>query len=51
MHQFKRTNTQIYNKVAAPVTPDTIYWKKLGSPYLIKEFGGTYYKMNLLKGH
>lgn len=40
MYSFKRTNVQIYNKTAAPVTPDTIYWKKLGTPYHIKEFGG-----------
>uniref|UniRef100_A0A336LKX0 U3 small nucleolar RNA-associated protein 15 homolog n=1 Tax=Culicoides sonorensis TaxID=179676 RepID=A0A336LKX0_CULSO len=43
MHTFKRTNVQIYNKTAAPVTSDTLYWKKLGIPYHIKEFGGIDY--------
>ncbi|XP_063696420.1 U3 small nucleolar RNA-associated protein 15 homolog [Culicoides brevitarsis] len=43
MNSFKRTNVQTFNKTAVPVTPDSIYWKKLGKPYHIKEFGGIDY--------
>ncbi|XP_055638713.1 U3 small nucleolar RNA-associated protein 15 homolog [Toxorhynchites rutilus septentrionalis] len=39
MAEFKRTNAQIYAKTANILSPDTIYWKKLGVPTLVKEFG------------
>ncbi|RZC43218.1 U3 small nucleolar RNA-associated protein 15 -like protein, partial [Asbolus verrucosus] len=39
MSSFKKLNTKIYQKTDSVVTPDVIYWKKLGTPVLIKEFG------------
>ncbi|KAJ8984640.1 hypothetical protein NQ317_009868 [Molorchus minor] len=36
---FKKLNTKIYQKGGPLVTPDYIYWKKLGVPVLVKEFG------------
>ncbi|XP_017777964.1 PREDICTED: U3 small nucleolar RNA-associated protein 15 homolog [Nicrophorus vespilloides] len=36
---FKPLNTRIYKKPNKVVTPDVIYWKKLGDPVLVKEFG------------
>ncbi|XP_044756317.1 U3 small nucleolar RNA-associated protein 15 homolog [Coccinella septempunctata] len=38
MSNFKKLNTKIYQKIDS-VTEDTIYWKKLGTPVLVKEFG------------
>ncbi|XP_018332201.1 U3 small nucleolar RNA-associated protein 15 homolog [Agrilus planipennis] len=39
MSNFKRLNTKIYKKSGPTVTPDSIYWKKLKPPVLVKEFG------------
>ncbi|KAJ8952934.1 hypothetical protein NQ318_006551, partial [Aromia moschata] len=39
MPSFKKLNTKIYQKGDSVVTPDYIYWKKLGVPVLVKEFG------------
>ncbi|XP_047003670.1 U3 small nucleolar RNA-associated protein 15 homolog [Schistocerca americana] len=39
MASFKKTNVKIYTKPGVKTTPDTIYWKKLGVPVLLKEFG------------
>ncbi|XP_055613313.1 U3 small nucleolar RNA-associated protein 15 homolog [Uranotaenia lowii] len=39
MAQFKKTNVQVYAKSATVLSPDTIYWKKLGVPTLVKDFG------------
>ncbi|KAJ8920421.1 hypothetical protein NQ315_005287 [Exocentrus adspersus] len=39
MPQFKRLNTKIYQKSGPVITPDYVYWKKLGVPVLVKEFG------------
>lgn len=43
MSKFKQTNAQIYAKSATVLSPDTIYWKKLGVPTLVKEFGAIDY--------
>ncbi|XP_052867282.1 U3 small nucleolar RNA-associated protein 15 homolog [Anopheles cruzii] len=43
MAQFKKTDTKIYSKTATVLSPDTIYWKKLGVPSLVKEFGAVDY--------
>lgn len=43
MSQFKKTDVQIYAKTATVQSPDTIYWKKLGVPTLVKEFGAIDY--------
>ncbi|CAH0399445.1 unnamed protein product [Chilo suppressalis] len=42
-YPFKRTNKSPYQKPASTVTSDTIYWKKLGLPVLVKEFGAIDY--------
>ncbi|KAI4463404.1 utp15 u3 small nucleolar rna-associated protein 15 family member [Holotrichia oblita] len=39
MSTFKKLNTKIYQKAGVVTTPDYIYWKKLGEPVLVKEFG------------
>ncbi|KAG5892648.1 hypothetical protein JTB14_025443 [Gonioctena quinquepunctata] len=39
MPSFKKLNTKIYQKSGPDITPDYIYWKKLGVPVLVKEFG------------
>ncbi|XP_050330173.1 U3 small nucleolar RNA-associated protein 15 homolog [Bactrocera neohumeralis] len=43
MSQFKRLNTKKYLKTGKIVTPDTIYWKQLSVPTLVKEFGAIDY--------
>ncbi|EDS36882.1 U3 small nucleolar RNA-associated protein 15 [Culex quinquefasciatus] len=43
MADFKKINAQIYAKTATTFSPDTIYWKKLGVPTLVKEFGAIDY--------
>ncbi|ETN58612.1 U3 small nucleolar RNA-associated protein 15 [Anopheles darlingi] len=43
MAQFKKTDAKIYSKTATIQSPDTIYWKKLGVPSLVKEFGAIDY--------
>ncbi|XP_058119542.1 U3 small nucleolar RNA-associated protein 15 homolog [Anopheles ziemanni] len=43
MAQFKKTESKIYSKTAAVFSPDTIYWKRLGVPTLVKEFGAVDY--------
>ncbi|KAJ2949513.1 hypothetical protein O0L34_g15435 [Tuta absoluta] len=40
---FKKTNKTLYQKPASILTEDTLYWKKLGLPYLVKEFGAVDY--------
>jgi hypothetical protein len=30
MAAFKKTNVKIYTKTGPDITPDTLYWKKLG---------------------
>ncbi|CAG9116738.1 unnamed protein product [Plutella xylostella] len=42
-YPFKRTNKTIYKKPSSIVTEDALYWKKLGSPVLVKEFGAIDY--------
>ncbi|KAJ9581537.1 hypothetical protein L9F63_023286 [Diploptera punctata] len=39
MSSFKKTNVKIYAKKEPNITPDSLYWKKLGVPSLVKEFG------------
>ncbi|XP_034243602.1 U3 small nucleolar RNA-associated protein 15 homolog [Thrips palmi] len=39
MSAFKRTNFSIYSKTENKLTPDNLYWKQLGVPVLLKEFG------------
>uniref|UniRef100_A0A0A9Z7V6 U3 small nucleolar RNA-associated protein 15 homolog n=3 Tax=Lygus hesperus TaxID=30085 RepID=A0A0A9Z7V6_LYGHE len=39
MSHFKKTNAKIFAKSSAKVTQDTVYWKQLGVPVLLKEFG------------
>ncbi|XP_066994419.1 U3 small nucleolar RNA-associated protein 15 homolog [Anabrus simplex] len=39
MASFKKTNAKIFAKPGPKTTPDTVYWKKLGVPVLVKEFG------------
>uniref|UniRef100_A0A182VRG6 U3 small nucleolar RNA-associated protein 15 homolog n=1 Tax=Anopheles minimus TaxID=112268 RepID=A0A182VRG6_9DIPT len=43
MAQFKKTDSKVYSKAATVLSPDTIYWKKLGVPTLVKEFGAIDY--------
>jgi hypothetical protein len=35
MAAFKKTNVKIYTKTGPNITPDNIYWKKLGVCYFI----------------
>ncbi|CAB3235035.1 unnamed protein product [Arctia plantaginis] len=42
-YPFKKTNKAVYQKPASVLTEDTIYWKKLGLPVLVKEFGAIDY--------
>ncbi|PZC80481.1 hypothetical protein B5X24_HaOG214638 [Helicoverpa armigera] len=42
-YPFKKTNKAVYQKPASVLTEDAIYWKKLGSPVLVKEFGAIDY--------
>ncbi|XP_022824537.1 U3 small nucleolar RNA-associated protein 15 homolog [Spodoptera litura] len=42
-YPFKKTSKAVYQKPASIVTEDNIYWKKLGSPVLVKEFGAIDY--------
>ncbi|CAG9790945.1 unnamed protein product [Diatraea saccharalis] len=42
-YPFKRTNKSVYQKPTSTNTSDTIYWKKLGLPVLVKEFGAIDY--------
>ncbi|VEN49344.1 unnamed protein product [Callosobruchus maculatus] len=39
MPSFKKLNTKIFQKTGPEITPDYIYWKQLGVPVLVKEFG------------
>ncbi|KAK3930171.1 U3 small nucleolar RNA-associated protein 15-like protein [Frankliniella fusca] len=39
MSAFKKTNVKVYSKNEQKLTPDNIYWKQLGVPVLLKEFG------------
>ncbi|KRT83380.1 WD40 domain-containing protein, partial [Oryctes borbonicus] len=39
MASFKKLNTKVYQKSGVITTPDYIYWKKLGDPVLVREFG------------
>ncbi|KAL1117538.1 hypothetical protein AAG570_003854 [Ranatra chinensis] len=39
MSIFKKTNSKIYAKPTQKVTADTAYWKQLGVPTILKEFG------------
>lgn len=39
MPNFKKLNPKIYQKSGPVITPDYIYWKQLGVPVLVKEFG------------
>ncbi|XP_054730498.1 U3 small nucleolar RNA-associated protein 15 homolog [Anastrepha obliqua] len=43
MTQFKSLNTKKYIKTGKVVTPDTLYWKQLSVPTLVKEFGAIDY--------
>uniref|UniRef100_A0A182NFN7 U3 small nucleolar RNA-associated protein 15 homolog n=1 Tax=Anopheles dirus TaxID=7168 RepID=A0A182NFN7_9DIPT len=43
MAQFKKTDSKAYSKITTALSPDTIYWKKLGVPTLVKEFGAIDY--------
>uniref|UniRef100_A0A1B6FHL0 Uncharacterized protein n=1 Tax=Cuerna arida TaxID=1464854 RepID=A0A1B6FHL0_9HEMI len=43
MANFKRTNSKLYSKPTQKLTPDIEYWKKLGVPVLLKEFGAIDY--------
>ncbi|XP_036339609.1 U3 small nucleolar RNA-associated protein 15 homolog [Rhagoletis pomonella] len=43
MPQFKPLNTKKYIKTGKVVTPDTLYWKQLSVPTLVKEFGAIDY--------
>nr|XP_026493202.1 U3 small nucleolar RNA-associated protein 15 homolog [Vanessa tameamea] len=42
-YPFKRINKAVYQKPASVLTEDAIYWKKLGLPVLVKEFGAIDY--------
>ncbi|CAK1580970.1 unnamed protein product [Parnassius mnemosyne] len=42
-YPFKKTNKSVYQKPASVLTEDNIYWKKLGQPVLVKEFGAIDY--------
>ncbi|XP_049872094.1 U3 small nucleolar RNA-associated protein 15 homolog [Pectinophora gossypiella] len=42
-YPFKKTNKTLYQKPASILTEDSLYWKKLGLPYLVKEFGAIDY--------
>ncbi|KAK6621411.1 hypothetical protein RUM43_011717 [Polyplax serrata] len=39
MGEFKKLNYNIFGKNVSKSTPDIIYWKKLGVPAFLKEFG------------
>uniref|UniRef100_A0A182RX43 U3 small nucleolar RNA-associated protein 15 homolog n=1 Tax=Anopheles funestus TaxID=62324 RepID=A0A182RX43_ANOFN len=43
MSQFKQTDPKIYSKTVTVKSPDSFYWKKLGVPTLVKEFGAIDY--------
>lgn len=43
MSNFKPLNTKRFQKPASVVTPDNLYWQKLGVPTLVKEFGAIDY--------
>ncbi|KPI98394.1 U3 small nucleolar RNA-associated protein 15-like [Papilio xuthus] len=42
-YPFKKTNKSVYKKPASALTEDNLYWKKLGQPVLVKEFGAIDY--------
>ncbi|XP_013183678.2 U3 small nucleolar RNA-associated protein 15 homolog [Amyelois transitella] len=42
-YPFKKTNKAVFQKPASVVSQDSRYWKSLGSPVLIKEFGAIDY--------
>ncbi|XP_014367563.2 U3 small nucleolar RNA-associated protein 15 homolog [Papilio machaon] len=42
-YPFKKTNKSVYKKPASVLTEDNLYWKKLGQPVLVKEFGAIDY--------
>lgn len=42
-YPFKLTNKTVFKKPTSILTEDNLYWKKLGSPVLIKEFGAIDY--------
>uniref|UniRef100_A0A1B6D9D7 U3 small nucleolar RNA-associated protein 15 homolog n=1 Tax=Clastoptera arizonana TaxID=38151 RepID=A0A1B6D9D7_9HEMI len=43
MASFKKTNAKLFSKTTKKLTPDIEYWKKLGVPVLLKEFGAIDY--------
>ncbi|XP_067634926.1 U3 small nucleolar RNA-associated protein 15 homolog [Eurosta solidaginis] len=43
MSSFKPLNTKKYLKTGKVVTPDTVYWRQLSVPTLVKEFGAIDY--------
>ncbi|KAM3965495.1 LOW QUALITY PROTEIN: U3 small nucleolar RNA-associated protein 15 homolog [Aphomia sociella] len=42
-YPFKKTNKAVFQKPASVLTQDAIYWRKLGQPVLVKEFGAIDY--------
>ncbi|KAJ0175097.1 hypothetical protein K1T71_009238 [Dendrolimus kikuchii] len=42
-YPFKTTNKAVFKKPSSVLTEDNLYWKKLGSPVLVKEFGAIDY--------
>ncbi|XP_047506302.1 U3 small nucleolar RNA-associated protein 15 homolog [Pieris napi] len=42
-YPFKKVNKSVFQKPASVTTKDVIYWKKLGLPVLVKEFGAIDY--------
>ncbi|CAH2267246.1 jg14714 [Pararge aegeria aegeria] len=42
-YPFKKINKAVYKKPGSNLTQDVVYWKKLGLPVLVKEFGAIDY--------
>ncbi|CAK1542175.1 unnamed protein product [Leptosia nina] len=42
-YPFKKINKAVFQKPASAISKDAIYWKKLGLPVLVKEFGAIDY--------
>ncbi|KAL4717347.1 hypothetical protein ACJJTC_017234 [Scirpophaga incertulas] len=42
-YPFKKINKSVYQKPTSVLTSDNLYWKKLGQPVLVKEFGAIDY--------
>ncbi|XP_052752305.1 U3 small nucleolar RNA-associated protein 15 homolog [Galleria mellonella] len=42
-YPFKKTNKAVFQKPTSVLSQDSIYWKKLGQPVLVKEFGAIDY--------